>query len=523
MRAPAQFSGPMPPNIGRASETHIEPISMSADSTTTGKRQNEATVLRHRAVEALHAIARKLQGRPFCEIAHWGGEQTVTLLNGMMRLVIDAPARTVQTYRCDARRECVNLMWLPITTRDAENVILRLLWSAVQDMLGNRLSSAYDAPVREQLHRWTQGQAGWFCRTVFGQDVLQVAARLTAHVEQLLDPQALCYARQLKVTTPSFMSWLFTCIWQDHAIGEILRHVPALSPIYTDLTHNRQARLEGAVQDVVHALKARLRAAGLTESAWRYLLTLPLDAVAAIEWPGGNEVRRALILNTLAATGARCTVPSIVRHAALLIERLAEPQHHELRGFARDSAYLAFIRAFVRRAMQERDAATHERLYQESLDILDWVRAEVAETSLDHNQRHAPFAWWKRRSDAWHRVVDQLQHARDLHWASLLELAVIDGYTVIPLTSAAALVEEGREMRHCVATYAERCKCGTSRVFSIRRDERRVATLELGYREQWRVLQMRGPCNAAVDQDLNRIGEETARRYQALWEARWRG
>lgn len=65
-------------------------------------------------------------------------------------------------------------------------------------------------------------------------------------------------------------------------------------------------------------------------------------------------------------------------------------------------------------------------------------------------------------------------------WAPLFEpVEFEDGYSVICLTSAQALGEEGRELRHCVGGYAERCLAGTSHIASIRRDGVPLATLEL--------------------------------------------
>jgi hypothetical protein len=54
-----------------------------------------------------------------------------------------------------------------------------------------------------------------------------------------------------------------------------------------------------------------------------------------------------------------------------------------------------------------------------------------------------------------------------------------DGYDFLPLETAADLAEEGRRMRHCAANYAQRVTSGASYVFSMRKGERRLATLEV--------------------------------------------
>ncbi len=72
------------------------------------------------------------------------------------------------------------------------------------------------------------------------------------------------------------------------------------------------------------------------------------------------------------------------------------------------------------------------------------------------------------------------------------------GWAVEELATAAALYAEGDAMRHCVGGYVGRCEVGTSAIFSVRRDGRRVATVEVEPRTM-ALVQVRGPQNAPVD------------------------
>jgi hypothetical protein len=83
-------------------------------------------------------------------------------------------------------------------------------------------------------------------------------------------------------------------------------------------------------------------------------------------------------------------------------------------------------------------------------------------------------------------------------WAALLDAPVtIDGYTFVELATAQALREEGRDMRHCVASYAERCLRRGSHIFSVRTDGgERVSTLEVRQvAGAWRVAEHCGKAN----------------------------
>jgi hypothetical protein len=60
-----------------------------------------------------------------------------------------------------------------------------------------------------------------------------------------------------------------------------------------------------------------------------------------------------------------------------------------------------------------------------------------------------------------------------------LQPAIVDGYEFVPLRTVAELTEEGRVMRNCVQTYGYKLTHNCSRLWSIRKDGHRIATLEL--------------------------------------------
>lgn len=105
------------------------------------------------------------------------------------------------------------------------------------------------------------------------------------------------------------------------------------------------------------------------------------------------------------------------------------------------------------------------------------------------------------------------------------------GYEFTPLRSGEALFAEGTAMRHCVASYAREVIAGTSRIYSIRQQGLRIATLELApARRQrlingataedlqqgrfsaklvstYRIQQLKGRCNSAVRATVRGIAE----------------
>lgn len=52
-------------------------------------------------------------------------------------------------------------------------------------------------------------------------------------------------------------------------------------------------------------------------------------------------------------------------------------------------------------------------------------------------------------------------------------------HEIVPITSAAGLVEEGNHLDHCVGGYYQQCRSGTVQILSLRRDGEHAATIEL--------------------------------------------
>jgi hypothetical protein len=94
-------------------------------------------------------------------------------------------------------------------------------------------------------------------------------------------------------------------------------------------------------------------------------------------------------------------------------------------------------------------------------------------------------------------------------------------FTVVPLTSAAALFEEAREMVNCVNDYVEYCTEKGVRLFSIRcaKSGARLATASVvAFRDDpsyWFLTDVKGRANNDAGH-LWQVAEGIARRYNAL-------
>jgi hypothetical protein len=82
-------------------------------------------------------------------------------------------------------------------------------------------------------------------------------------------------------------------------------------------------------------------------------------------------------------------------------------------------------------------------------------------------------------------------------------------FEIVPIADGKALVDEGLAMKHCVGTYADAAKDGTTALFSVRVQRfagapRRLLTVEVGLKTR-SVEQVRAKCNRSADDDEQAI------------------
>jgi hypothetical protein len=146
-------------------------------------------------------------------------------------------------------------------------------------------------------------------------------------------------------------------------------------------------------------------------------------------------------------------------------------------------------------------------------DLLDWALAERGWSGRQFVTRpFTPAMGLKAAMQAsrdWHEAVanhsDCTDHlALPPPWYPPAKQA---SFEIVPITTAADLYREGREMHHCVGSYADRVREGGTYVYSVRQDGKSVATVSLvrhdgngalvSHGGQVLIEQVRGPCNVA--------------------------
>jgi hypothetical protein len=124
-----------------------------------------------------------------------------------------------------------------------------------------------------------------------------------------------------------------------------------------------------------------------------------------------------------------------------------------------------------------------------------------------------------RQVNAWHGQLGREQRFGPAQWKSsgIDGLSLIEGHersrnmrrwTIVELLNRDALIDEGRAMRHCIATYARSCASGRSSVWSMQHENaegrERVLTIEVRPSSRM-VMEARGRFNAAPTPQAMRI------------------
>jgi PcfJ-like protein len=167
-------------------------------------------------------------------------------------------------------------------------------------------------------------------------------------------------------------------------------------------------------------------------------------------------------------------------------------------------------------------AGTPQETLNILMDLADWVRACHRTSASSHGRRNAvadlevfrpgdegeqfvvrPFsanmslATVTSLSRDWHEAVaanmSGPKHEFPEPWCPAGRSGEFD---VIPITTSAELYREGNLLHHCVGSYQGLVHAGESYIYSVRRDDVRVATLELRRSGRCIVIgQVRGACN----------------------------
>jgi hypothetical protein len=147
---------------------------------------------------------------------------------------------------------------------------------------------------------------------------------------------------------------------------------------------------------------------------------------------------------------------------------------------------------------------------QEWVQVLVWMRDH--DPQLDKNQWRAGWPAIARKHQRWASRIPN-----NTEWDSALCEIVIGRWKIRSLDSAIKLAYEGLSMQHCVASYADQCRDGTYRVFSVTKigTTKPAATIGIEFESQtWQLDQVKGKSNATPPSIITKVAHLFVKKYQ---------
>ena len=193
-------------------------------------------------------------------------------------------------------------------------------------------------------------------------------------------------------------------------------------------------------------------------------------------------------------------LPRSSKHAPAWLQALAD-----IAAFAHEPAALWIARELVREPRGLKRASL--RL----IGLWAWFSGQPA--TLGHTLIDRPWtpdmsiAAAIKAANAWQELIELHLNLGTRPIADMwLRPDRVAGYDFLPLCSTVTVAEEAAAMKNCVRTYGDSLAHDYSRLWSVRRDGERVATLEVATRHGdplLNIVQLKGPANTMVPHELS--------------------
>ena len=332
-------------------------------------------------------------------------------------------------------------------------------------------------------------------RSLIDTNVLDHARKLTSHVTAQsynIAAVTLDQANNLMNTNPGALTWAVHQTFIDEHIN-----------------HPGQ---------IIKAAKETLTQAGLLPRNWKFAATLQEETMRQLCLNADASDEAALILNAMANTKAEPN-PNILDRALHGASQLLPDNTPSLH---RENALTLMTLMFKETAQHGDDAPPRTFLLQTS-DAVDYVR------SMNNEQQQVHATTWKgliRASDRWHKTLkdrrvtiqwlDLLEQQQNHYraWDSAITNIAAGEYTAHALNDEHDLYQESLALHHCVVDYGDKCAQGSTRIFSIHKDSKPLATTEISFiKGEWQEAQTRGAHNGQVDNSVISAAQELAAAY----------
>ena len=264
-----------------------------------------------------------------------------------------------------------------------------------------------------------------------------------------------------KFTVPVFNQ----CAEHRGALAARVKEAPHMAPWLLEADYNGGGTLR--VQETVWKdLKDKFQANGGTPQAWKWLTNQGYNWFRCFRLDK-RDIRAVNLLATM-------QVGKAPMHLGFMVSL-----RHTLGNdyFKNQAPYLdvfkAAVVAFKQRKLKMEDFSDYNLIF------------DYLQRSPSVSTKGATWGSLMRKQHVWHMEFarEEMLRRREaggcLGWAPFVQSLAAGDLEAVSLNDSDELWEEGAAMDHCVGGYDEQCYRNVSRIYSIRRGDERVATLEI--------------------------------------------
>ena len=310
--------------------------------------------------------------------------------------------------------------------------------------------------------------------------------------------------QELQETNPSVVEWLF-------ALGRPTQEIKHPGQLITLAKENTQEH-------------------GIDPKHWKFISKISAETMRELTSEEKNPSVSATLLNAMGTVKA---VPPLQTLQSILLLMWNQAEDSKKYGTItqiqrqNNSRVLELICKESSRYPQ--DNPEQKSITAKIHDLLDYAKAMAVENRPVNSKTYRGLV---KKSTAWHhnmsagptrrQWIETLSRQQNMYqaWASAISAPFEDGeYTVRPLSNEKDLYVESLWMKHCVMGYGEQCSENKSRIFSVEKNGKKLATAEIQIQNhQWKQTQTRGPHNNYSQGEILDVIDRTAKAYQAEYE-----
>jgi hypothetical protein len=453
-------------------------------------------------VQAVWQSVDALLSQPTSEVTLRGGARAVQVLGAAVFLLGKSGQIHVFLWENENSLELASYRTVMVTEIPYGNIWLRRLVS-----LG--LHRRCDLPQARGIaaQKYNEAYVDWLVKVLLRRIRKQHDLRAVRHriaVALGIDPDIWRLCHRLHIASPldhkASIKQYNLCVRHQAELLEVEAVAPRALGIYALLCERLDFPCTG---EPTQRLRKYLRSQGLSSRVWRLVLrngSRLLLLIRQFYSPcGGDAVLDCL--KVMDGLGVFLVPPAWLSQA--LFAEWGNAGARRSSYLDRMASSMPNLKHLVSCAVIEFQCRPDDAQEEQIAEVVHWV-TEPQTRVLTRTQRQGGWAYLAREARNFHRQREEIAAAHRIAWDTPFESLDAGNVRLVAVANSLQLLEEGRRMRNCAASWQDRCAEGMDLLVSAREpDGRRLATVSYEWLgDAWRFGDAKGPMNRTLGSRL---------------------